>query len=251
MKQYKLKLAFLLFILGFTGILSMLTMDIPLPEEAKAILEEQFTPSQIKWLVLVNPTIMLIGAIVLGTFLYDRSGLSLPVFEAVLKKQPLQGGIRLLNAGVTYGILAGLLLLTTSQFFEPLLPQEFLELGAKLQPTLAARFLYGGITEEILMRFGLMTFLVFLLSKISRTLTSTIYWIAIAIAALLFAVGHFPIAYSVVDSPSSTLLIYILIGNTIGGLIFGWLYWKRGLEAAFLGHIFAHIVMMVGEIALA
>jgi membrane protease YdiL (CAAX protease family) len=64
---------------------------------------------------------------------------------------------------------------------------------------------------------------------------------------LVFAVGHFPIAFHAVGTPSSMLLLYILIGNTIGGVIFGWLYWKKGLESAFIAHILAHVVMLMGE----
>jgi formate/nitrite transporter FocA (FNT family) len=40
------------------------------------------------------------------------------------------------------------------------------------------------------------------------------------------------------------LLTYILLGNSIGGVIFGWLYWKKGLESAMVAHVFAHVVMV-------
>jgi hypothetical protein len=42
---------------------------------------------------------------------------------------------------------------------------EYEKLSQSLQLTLAARFLYGGITEEILLRFGLMTLIVWLALK--------------------------------------------------------------------------------------
>jgi len=67
------------------------------------------------------------------------------------------------------------------------------------------------------------------------------------ISSIIFALGHFPIAYQVVENPSMALLTYILIGNTIGGLIFGWLYWKKGLESAFLAHILTHVIMVMAE----
>lgn len=72
-------------------------------------------------------------------------------------------------------------------------------------------------------------------------------WIGIVLAALLFAVGHFPVVFSSVKNPTISLLTYVLTGNTIGGVFFGWLYWKKGLEAAFIGHIFAHVAMLMGE----
>src|SRR5690606_17959310 len=130
-------------------------------------------------------------------------------------------------------VLAGVLLTVAGLIFDFIIPLEFKELGQNLQPSLAARFLYGGLTEEILMRFGLMTFLVWLCSKIFRGIKPVIYWIGILVSALIFAFGHFPIVYQSVQNPSTGLLTYILTGNSIGGIIFGWLYWKKGLESAF------------------
>ena len=36
-----------------------------------------------------------------------------------------------------------------------------------------------------------------------------------------------------------------LLLNGIGGIVFGWLYWKRGLLAAMLAHFSADIVLHV------
>jgi hypothetical protein len=38
------------------------------------------------------------------------------------------------------------------------------------------------------------------------------------------------------------LIVGVLLGNFIPGLLFGWLFWRRGLEAAVLSHAFAHCV---------
>ncbi|MDB4228189.1 CPBP family glutamic-type intramembrane protease [Flavobacteriaceae bacterium] len=38
-----------------------------------------------------------------------------------------------------------------------------------------------------------------------------------------------------------------MLGNSVGGIIFGWIYWKKGLESAMIAHIFAHILMILGE----
>jgi membrane protease YdiL (CAAX protease family) len=32
-----------------------------------------------------------------------------------------------------------------------------------------------------------------------------------------------------------------------GGLIFGWLYWKKGLESAFIAHVFIHVVLVIAD----
>jgi hypothetical protein len=57
----------------------------------------------------------------------------------------------------------------------------------------------------------------------------------------------FSCGFNAVQNPTILLLTYVLIGNSIAGLFFSWLYWKKGLEAAFIGHIFAHVAMIIGE----
>jgi len=230
------------------GIASILTMDIPLPTEAEAILKKKFSPSQIKLLLLINPTILLVVAVTLGTVLHKKVNLNVPILEKTVGIENGNNNIsELIKYGILGGILAGVLLSLIGLVFNPILPTEFIELGESLKPTIAARFLYGGLTEEILMRFGLMTFVVWLFSKIFKGLKPAVYWTGISISAIIFALGHFPIAYQSVENPTAGLLSYILIGNTIGGMVFGWLYWKKGLESAFIAHIFAHIIMVLAE----
>ncbi|NOQ25252.1 MAG: CPBP family intramembrane metalloprotease [Bacteroidales bacterium] len=247
MKNEKILLGIVLFILGFTGVLSILTMEISLPEEVMKLLLEKFSPKQIKLLILINPTIMLIGAVILGVFLHDKVSLDAPVIKNIIryKKSPQISSI--LKYGIIGGVISGIILSLIGLIFYPILPQEFLELGEKLKPTLAARFLYGGFTEEIIIRFGLMTFIVWLISKIFRSTNSKIYWISILIVSVIFGLGHFPIVFQSLSNPSALLLSYVLIGNSIGGIIFGWLYWKKGLETAFIAHIFAHIILVLLE----
>lgn len=248
MNKHKVFLALILYGAGLIGILSILTMEIPLPPEAEAILKDRFTPQQIKLLILVNPALILAVAVVVGTVLYQKVHLTVPLIEklAGVNSGPVHAS-HILKFGISGGILSGLLLSLTGLVFYPFLPSEFIELGESLKPSLPARFLYGGITEEILMRYGLMTLLVWIASKIFSGTKPMVYWIGIILSSIIFALGHFPIAYQAVADPSIGLLSYILIGNTIGGLIFGWLYWKKGLESAFLAHIFAHVIMVLGE----
>ncbi|WP_146896712.1 CPBP family glutamic-type intramembrane protease [Adhaeribacter aerolatus] len=63
----------------------------------------------------------------------------------------------------------------------------------------------------------------------------------------MFAAAHLPVVFQSVAAPAAGLISYIMLGNTIGGVIFGWIYWKKGLEAAFISHMFAHVVFMLAE----
>jgi len=40
------------------------------------------------------------------------------------------------------------------------------------------------------------------------------------------------------------LILYVIGGNFIFGSIAGYLYWKKGLEAAMIAHMLAHVVML-------
>jgi len=239
----KLKLGIVLFVLGFLGVLSILTATLPLPEELAAL-----PPALVNVLILINPTILLLVAVAVGTWLYDKVGFKVPVISSLLNIEPIDTKkvfVQQLKYGVSLGLLAGAAIMLVVKIYGFFIADELKILDNQMELTLLARFMYGGITEELLLRFGVMTFLVWIIFKLTKKLNSTVYWIAIALSTLLFAVGHFPVVFGAISEPSFTLLSYILIGNSIGGLVFGWLYWKKGLEAAIIAHAFAHVAMVL------
>jgi membrane protease YdiL (CAAX protease family) len=107
--------------------------------------------------------------------------------------------------------------------------------------------LYGGIVEEILMRLFLVSLLAWLLGKIFRSTevvkNNLIMWTAIILAAILFGLGHLPITASITQI-TPIVLVRAIVLNGIGGLVFGWLYWKKGLEHAIVAHFSADIVLL-------
>lgn len=235
----------ILLILGMAGVFSILGMDVPLPPEAEEALKEEFTSAQIKWLLLINPTMLLIAAIFAGLLLASKMNLRAPLLESLAGIEgSYKNPFAPVKSGAVGGILAGLLLWVLTWHFSPLLPNEFIELSEELKPTWTARFLYGGLSEEIIMRFGLMTFLAWVFSKSFGEKIDRAYKIAIFLSALVFAMGHLPIAYLSIEHPSSTLIAYILLGNTFAGIIYGALYWKRGLESAMIAHIITHALLL-------
>jgi membrane protease YdiL (CAAX protease family) len=246
MNKQQISLAFTLLGLGLLGVFSLLTMTLPL-DSLPPELNERFTPEMIRVLVLINPSIFVAIAVLIGVLLHGKVHLGVPVISRLLDREKPQQVAEILLFGAMGGILAGLLIRGIAAAFHPLLPTEFLALNEKVQMSLAARLLYGGITEELLLRFGFMTLVVWGIFKLARRLTPAVYLTAIVISSIVFGLGHFPVAFQAVEAPSAGLLTYILLGNTAGGMIFGWLYWKKGLEAAMLAHMMAHVVMLIGE----
>ncbi|MCP5494817.1 MAG: CPBP family intramembrane metalloprotease [Leptospiraceae bacterium] len=243
-KSHKIKIGLILFILGFIGVLSLLSSEFPMDQVPKEVLEK-YSEQTLVLLSLINPTILLAISVLIGTVLYEKVELAVPLISSILKRENWKDILFVqLKFGLTGGVIAGLGILAISMIFTANLPKEFLELGEKLKPSLFTRLFYGGFTEEILLRFGLMTFVVWVVFKIHKKLSPSVYWIGIVLATLFFAVGHFPVVFQAVGTPSLGLLVYVLLGNSLGGFVFGWLYWKKGLESAFVAHLFTHVVML-------
>ena len=87
-----------------------------------------------------------------------------------------------------------------------------------------------------------MSLFAWLLTKIVRRPAA--YWGAIAGAALLFGVGHLPATATVL--PLTALVVTrAIVLNGLAGVAFGWLYWRRGLEAAMVSHGSANLILHV------
>ena len=107
---------------------------------------------------------------------------------------------------------------------------------------------YGGIAEEIQLRLFVMSFLAWLGRFVSKTMvgkpTSAVFWIANIFAAVLFGIGHLP-TMSLLVPLTPLVFARTVILNGLIGVVCGWLYWKRGLEAAMVSHFSADIVLHV------
>jgi hypothetical protein len=119
---------------------------------------------------------------------------------------------------------------------------------------LFAALLYGGIIEEVLLRLGLMTVVLWLITaafgrrrtggsaiQVKRPIGEKEAWTAILISALAFAAGHLPATAQLLGL-STPIVLRAIILNGIPGIGFGWLYWKKGLVYAILGHMITHLV---------
>lgn len=111
------------------------------------------------------------------------------------------------------------------------------------QKLLAA--LYGGITEEILMRLFLMSFFIWVIMKITKQTKPSQITIVISIllAAIIFGLGHLPITASLTKL-TPLIITRAIILNGIGGVVFGLLYWRKGLESAMIAHFTTDIFLL-------
>jgi Type II CAAX prenyl endopeptidase Rce1-like len=106
---------------------------------------------------------------------------------------------------------------------------------------------YGGINEEILCRLFLFTFVYFLFRKIFRFEVRNrliFLWMTNVVVAFVFGLSHFLAALKL-TSPSSFEIFRLLLLNGIASMVFGWLYWSRGLWTAMFAHFAADLVLHV------
>lgn len=180
-----------------------------------------------------------------GAALSPSVGLAAPATQAALSRQPVWNAMQpQLLPGALAGLATGVVLLVAAK----LAPPEVVRAGDAFPVPAAVRLLYGGITEEILMRWGLMTLLVWLpwrfVQKRSGVPKPGVFLFAVLSTALLFGILHLPAAAAFGIALTPTVVGYILAGNAVPGILFGLAYWRRGLECAFIGHIVAHLVAL-------
>jgi hypothetical protein len=111
---------------------------------------------------------------------------------------------------------------------------------------------YGGISEELLLRLFFVPFLCLVLIGILMLLgraktwehTDTVVWVSVVIAAIVFGLGHLPATAAIMDITPLVVFRAVLL-NGVGGLVFGWLFYRKGLESAMISHFSADIVLHV------
>jgi len=253
----KTRLFLILFLLGMAGVLSFLLVDlsalvalVPVPAGSE-IPKITWT---LKLLSLVQPTVILVVAVLVGVTLAPKVRLSAPLAEALAKgSDPARTLKPQIVPGIVGGVLGGVFIALTSLLFKPLLPPDtIVRLGkfGKLLP-LPTRLLYGGITEELLLRWGLLTLLVWLiwrfLQKGRAIPTPACFVSANLLSALVFGLGHLPVAFLLLPEARLAVVLFVIIANLTFGVIAGHLFCKKGLESAMIAHMCCHVVLVVAS----
>lgn len=103
---------------------------------------------------------------------------------------------------------------------------------------------YGGITEELMLRWGFMSVVACGVWRFTgrgpAPLGRTKMWSAILFAALIFGIGHLPAVQTLVPLTAIVVTRTVLL-NALAGVAFGWLFWRRGLELAMVAHASTHV----------
>lgn len=175
-----------------------------------------------------------------GYILSEKISLMKPVrFE----KQPT-----VVTLGMT--LFTGLVLCTDLLYFKNHIPQVAAMYQGK--PSFAywmASVLYGGVIEEILLRLFMMSLIAFLAWKLffRREAKPPVGVIIAAniLAAFLFAAGHLPSTMQMFGEITPMILLRCFLLNGVGGLVFGYLYRKYGIQYSVMAHAGTHVVWKI------
>ena len=242
------KLSLGIFLLCIPGIISVVLMIPEMPN-----LDTQQIPMPLWALQIISgiqTSILFLIFIFIGSFCARKVWLSAPLIESVMTKQTwLPILMRQLRPAVIAGVAGGIIILIFASLMTPLLPEAFVQASEKFQPSWHARIFYGGICEEVLVRWGLLSLLVWtghkLFSSADSAPSLSIYFAAIFLSAVIFAMSHLPMAHTLSPVVDMALTTYIMVGNSFAGLIAGYLFCKYGLEAAIFSHISFHLVFLI------
>lgn len=198
------------------------------------------------WLLMlasaIQSALLLAFAIWVGAKYAPPVGLHAPFLEALSSSQPALVKLRpQLVPALLAAVFGGVLLVAFARFA----PHQIAVLQGEVALPMFARVLYGGVTEELLLRWGLMSFLTWLLWRLVQrgmgVPRASLFVIAIILSALLFGIGHLPAVAALVGEPGWPVIAYVVVGNAAFGMVAGYLFWRYGLEAAIIAHALTHV----------
>lgn len=232
-------------LLGFLGTLSLALIPLdgfgPLP----------FDPALMRLLVVVQPTVLMLLAVLLGLWAAPKVGLDAPAVRAWAERRPILPALGPQLAPAAWAGLAMAVMLVG--FWWVVRAQAFAAPVIALEMPLATKLLYGGIVEELLLRWGVMSLFVWIawrLGGAARPVPGWAVWSGLIASSVLFAAGHLPVLFMLLPAAPAWFVGMALAGNFIPGMLFGWLYWRHGLEAAMIAHALAHLFSTIALAAL-
>lgn len=180
----------------------------------------------------------------LGLAAGARHGLDAPWLRARVYGLPRPAIKAQWGLAVLAGMLAGAVVVMVDAWIAPAHGPAVDVWGDVWRGFLAS--LYGGVAEEVQCRLALVSVLVWVLAVRSRRQARPwMYVTAIVVAALLFGAGHLPGAFAAGMPHTPMVIGRILLLNGLVGVVFGVLFWRKGLEHAIVAHFSADLVLHV------
>ncbi|MBP1905715.1 hypothetical protein J2Z32_002363 [Paenibacillus turicensis] len=166
------------------------------------------------------------------------------------------GNIILINllqqvgVGTVGGIICGLVwVVSYYKFIRNRMDKTSVQASEQLrqQLGLTVQITSGGIVEEIIFRWGLLSLTMWAVLKLIPS-EAIAFWASILITGIIFGLAHLP-GYVEKGFVISPFLIFVMLyGNLWVSIVCGYLFWKFGIIAAILVHMLFHVVWYLCEL---
>jgi|TARA_B100000959_G_C14732589_1_gene521656 membrane protease YdiL (CAAX protease family) len=174
----------------------------------------------------------------IGSLLAPKVGFNPPIISYILNKQKINPPIKkqIYHSTIIGGIGSVLMFFGSAEFATYI--NQF---------SITSRIIGAGLYEELMARWFLMTFLIwlfwFIFNRKSPYPNNIIIWLGLIISNLFFIVGHYPgVSMSISDNISILNMFFWMFIIT---LPWGWLFWKYGIESAIIAHSAFHVFFIL------
>lgn len=210
----------------------------------------QTTPHQFVLTSLIQPLLLGIIAIYFGHRYARQVKLRSILTEKIENRAPtnkytLKDSVPFI---VSVAVLVALFELSFDFVFQNWLPEIFQPQFSV--PTIAqatSSLFYSGLVQEMLLRFGVMTAIIYVLSTQGKRITEMHYYIGIVFTAVLYAFSQYNGIFDFVDI-SFLLILRILLLSGLAGILYGWIYKTFHFEAAVLSHVLANTIIILANV---
>ena len=243
MKNWKKALCFALCLLpiGLIGgwFAAEMTLSSVAPDALETAIQQMGSLAAVKAVTAVSSAVYTVICGFFGYILAEKIGLMRPLRfqKAILLRcfliAALGGAILSLDAWTFANWIPGL-------------KDSYAAAGSFNATTWIASILYGGVSEEILIRLFLMSGLALLGWKLffrhEEQVPMKVLIVANILSAIVFAAGHLPFTAQTFGALTPMLLLRCFLLNGAAGLLFGRFYRKYGIQYAILAHMLFHLV---------
>lgn len=194
----------------------------------------------------VLQTLFMVGVMAFaGSVLSGQTGLNAPLLEALLTgKAGLDSFQSILLPTFLYTLVGSVIFFVFYYgIVASILDEHSFQILAKFRAALGLDgcVLYGGVVEEVIVRWGLMNVVAYFGLMFAKQRSNTVIVTSIILSGFLFAVGQIP-AYVAAGCIASRRFLYSLVLLSLWqSLLFGLLFWQYGLISAILGHMLFHL----------
>ncbi len=228
-----------LWLLGMPGVSALVWSIIPDWRYSHA-LPPQWGHSPLLQMVWLSALLAL--AVGIGVLLAPRVGMAAPVLTTwIAGRSPRLALRRVWLPGVAGGVAGAACLVTLAIVW----PESLKAAEPLYTMPLLSKLLYGSLTNELLVRWGMLACVFWGLWRLAGRETPPspgMGWAAVVLCALLWAALHWLMACWLLGPMPGLLQLHVVLGKVIYGLLAGFLSWRFGLEAAMLAHMVTYVL---------